>query len=595
MESSVSARRTGVILSALACIHLLGYQSFADLIAKWSFDAPAGGGGVHDDSSDHNDGQLCGMGFLTTGRYGMGLQCDGMGGGALVPSTPSLQLTESLTVSAWVRGNLDNGYYSSRTVARKGNSFYLAVSANNIYARIFNGQWRISRGGTVLADNVWHHIAMTWDRSEAGTPADVATMNGLRPLGPAVITLGGPGEWDQVFREIGNVLYTPDDPDPSARYKAWYSGHAGPYEQTEVYAGVATSPDGIHWTRRGKISEHPLEDPYVVRVDGMYYLFAEDKIIYPFSPGIRRYQSADGLHWIDDGIVLTKGANYTWESQDIGSPAVLVENGVWYLLYEGRGSGNPGAIGLVTSTDGLNWVRDPLNPVMRPTPGGAWDSNSIVPDDICTQDGTYYFIYHVTQNGRNGTRTGVASSTDLRHWTRTSAWPADWHDTVMLLKNIDGPPVFFANDSGGITRFQPMHVNHIRLYLDGVEEPYLERDDCENAPIARDNVSVGLGLAPTGSLYPFVGVIDDVRIYDRALSPAEISTLYDNRFQGDLNCDGYVNNFDIDPFVLALVDPVAYGIEFPACDRDAADMNVDGAINNFDIEAFVQALLGVGP
>ena len=60
---------------------------------------------------------------------------------------------------------------------------------------------------------------------------------------------------------------------------------------------------------------------------------------------------------------------------------------------------------------------------------------------------------------------------------------------------------------------------------------------------------------------------------------------------GDLNCDKALNNGDIDPFVLAITDPAAYGREYPECVREYADMNADGLVNNGDIDAFV-ALLG---
>jgi hypothetical protein len=63
---------------------------------------------------------------------------------------------------------------------------------------------------------------------------------------------------------------------------------------------------------------------------------------------------------------------------------------------------------------------------------------------------------------------------------------------------------------------------------------------------------------------------------------------------GDLNCDGLVNNFDIDPFVLALTQPVAYAQTFPNCDIMNADINGDGFVNNFDIDAFVALLTGGG-
>jgi len=59
---------------------------------------------------------------------------------------------------------------------------------------------------------------------------------------------------------------------------------------------------------------------------------------------------------------------------------------------------------------------------------------------------------------------------------------------------------------------------------------------------------------------------------------------------GDLNCDEAVNNFDIDPFVLALTDPAGYAKAFPNCDRLRADCNRDGRVNNFDIDAFAKLL-----
>ncbi|MGE0481367.1 MAG: DUF4082 domain-containing protein [Phycisphaerae bacterium] len=64
--------------------------------------------------------------------------------------------------------------------------------------------------------------------------------------------------------------------------------------------------------------------------------------------------------------------------------------------------------------------------------------------------------------------------------------------------------------------------------------------------------------------------------------------------RADLNCDGLVNNFDIDPFVLALADAVAYAATYPACDIRAADTNSDGLINNFDIDGFVACVANLG-
>jgi hypothetical protein len=61
---------------------------------------------------------------------------------------------------------------------------------------------------------------------------------------------------------------------------------------------------------------------------------------------------------------------------------------------------------------------------------------------------------------------------------------------------------------------------------------------------------------------------------------------------GDLNCDGLVNAFDIDPFVLALTDPAAYQAAHPDCQLMNADINGDGLVNAFDIDPFVVLLTG---
>ena len=59
---------------------------------------------------------------------------------------------------------------------------------------------------------------------------------------------------------------------------------------------------------------------------------------------------------------------------------------------------------------------------------------------------------------------------------------------------------------------------------------------------------------------------------------------------GDMNCDGRINAFDIEPFLLALFDPNAYQALYPDCDMMNADTNFDGAIDAFDIEPFLELL-----
>jgi hypothetical protein len=62
--------------------------------------------------------------------------------------------------------------------------------------------------------------------------------------------------------------------------------------------------------------------------------------------------------------------------------------------------------------------------------------------------------------------------------------------------------------------------------------------------------------------------------------------------KGDTNCDGAVNFGDINPFVLALSNPIEYATYYPGCPIANADINSDGAVNFGDINPFVALLSG---
>ncbi|QOJ15143.1 MAG: hypothetical protein HRU75_11030 [Planctomycetia bacterium] len=62
--------------------------------------------------------------------------------------------------------------------------------------------------------------------------------------------------------------------------------------------------------------------------------------------------------------------------------------------------------------------------------------------------------------------------------------------------------------------------------------------------------------------------------------------------RGDMNGDGRVTAFDLDPFTLALFDPAAYRANFPGINPlERGDTNYDGEFDLFDIDSFIELLL----
>lgn len=78
----------------------------------------------------------------------------------------------------------------------------------------------------------------------------------------------------------------------------------------------------------------------------------------------------------------------------------------------------------------------------------------------------------------------------------------------------------------------------------------------------------------------------------QGIAPRGIAVWKPSFQPGDLNCDGAINPFDIDPFILALTDPAAYANAHPNCNYMLADVNGDGAVNPFDIDPFIAVLTG---
>lgn len=97
----------------------------------------------------------------------------------------------------------------------------------------------------------------------------------------------------------------------------------------------------------------------------------------------------------------------------------------------------------------------------------------------------------------------------------------------------------------------------------------------------------GMGNWPS---YPM-----DVDVHDGLLHVAGDSSglwIFEVHELGDLNCDGDVDLADINPFVMALADPVRYAQRYPGCYIQNGDLNQDELVDFGDINPFIDRLLG---
>jgi len=132
------------------------------LVGWWRFDE--GSGTVAGDSSGNgNNGTIYGATWAT-GRYGQALSFDGVSNYAGVPDSSSLRVTGAITLEAWVKTNSVN----KQAVITKSGGYLLYVGAGGdgkVYSYLYGTTSSWKNGVKYIADNNWHHIALTYDPS----------------------------------------------------------------------------------------------------------------------------------------------------------------------------------------------------------------------------------------------------------------------------------------------------------------------------------------------------------------------------------------------------------------------------------------------
>lgn len=149
--------------------------------------------------------------------------------------------------------------------------------------------------------------------------------------------------------------------------------------------------------------------------------------------GIGLATSADGLIWTRHGTApVLQGAPGAWDAQ-IESVAVLYRGFGNYKLWY---SGYPGcAIGYATSLDGVNWSKY-VNPVLQPG-GEPWNNGCVHMPTVLFEDGIYKMWLQSTGDDGSGERPFIAYATspDGENWTLTAqpvlglddlAWGPGW-------------------------------------------------------------------------------------------------------------------------------------------------------------------------
>ena len=175
-------------------------------------------------------------------------------------------------------------------------------------------------------------------------------------LNQPVLSPGAPGTWDSWSVQSGAVIYE------NEIYKLYYFGYADPYGGWHI--GLATSTDGINWEKyRSPIlygqsgMEYQIAVSSVVKDDDVYYLYYTIRNQPEYKIGLAT--STDGVNWSRyEGNPILRNTE-PWEDNGIYEASIIIENGQFKMMYMNTSST---AFGAAYSSDGIHWIKSNSNP-----------------------------------------------------------------------------------------------------------------------------------------------------------------------------------------------------------------------------------------
>lgn len=155
-----------VLLSILLSFGLVASMSHAALVAYWSLDEDSGTE-IIDQSGNGNTGTINGASWVP-GKSGSALEFDGVHNYAEVPDSDSLDITDEISVSAWVKFiSLQEGDW--KNLLRKEGAYVLEITgANEFQFNIWTGgDWQNAAfTATKLQTDVWYYLTGSYVAGE---------------------------------------------------------------------------------------------------------------------------------------------------------------------------------------------------------------------------------------------------------------------------------------------------------------------------------------------------------------------------------------------------------------------------------------------
>ena len=177
------------------------------LVGAFGFDEVSGTSAL-DRSGLGNNGTVSGATRSASGRHGGALSFDGVNDSVSVPDAASLDLTNNMTLSAWVRPTGATGWRTVLMKERPGGQSYSLYASSGVAApsgwMVVGSAEQELLSPSPLPANVWSHLAFTYDGAFTrlyinGVEVINQPLTGSAVVGTGALKIGGNAIWGEWF------------------------------------------------------------------------------------------------------------------------------------------------------------------------------------------------------------------------------------------------------------------------------------------------------------------------------------------------------------------------------------------------------------
>jgi len=175
------------------------------------------------------------------------------------------------------------------------------------------------------------------------------------------------------------------------------------------------------------------KDPAVVKFKGKYYLY------YSIPPYNKELWNSDKPNGMNIGIAISDDLeNWTrigdikpeleCEKNGICAPGAIVIKEKIHLFYQNYGNFPRDAICHAVSEDGINFIRDPSNPIFSPT--GKWNNGRAIDADVIIIKDRL-FLYFATRDPEGKIQKLGVASADINSDFGRGAWRQECNESIL--------------------------------------------------------------------------------------------------------------------------------------------------------------------